>query len=381
MQTRKPVFHGRILPSLFTTLGLALLGLTACVSPVDTESTDALDDADGPTAEAAQGITVSGMGHYCSKTQSNGTFNVNWDSSGNDPCALISGGTIQRAGLYSVSDVNNAMAQCDGGFRSTSTGTGSNPIWAVYIAALNHTNCVITVSPKTMPIFDAPFTNVSVSPGTGFDFAKPPYNALDVQDFGQSGSSSATIVDFKGRDKMNQGFIDNHDAHDWGMPRGTPLRAPAAGVIRKARFFNTGCQGSDSPNQGEVYIDHFIVRSPSTYNERFTSAFFHMQELAVSDGQGVQAGQIIGYSGNTGCSSGPHLHFAVMRMSNTSFARIPSLTIDANGNDGWRMVIEPYGWDPPTGFDPWATGGIPLNAGALSVNLWRAGQAPSIGTW
>ncbi|WP_437598259.1 M23 family metallopeptidase [Sorangium sp. So ce590] len=165
------------------------------------------------------------------------------------------------------------------------------------------------------------------------------------------------------------------------MPAGRDIIAVADGVVRKSRWLTTNCTNSNSPTQGEVYIDHEVTRSPSTYTEKFTSAYFHLNVLSVADGATVTTGQKIGEVGWVGCSSESHLHFAVIRMNNTATDRTETLTIDAAGNDGWRNVIEPYGFDPPAGFDPWGWRAYSIDAGALSIDLWNTGQAPTTGTW
>ncbi|WP_437751608.1 M23 family metallopeptidase [Sorangium sp. So ce1389] len=349
----------------------------------DVGASTALDDEE-LVSEAAQPITVSGMGHYCSMTWPGGGWGFQWNL--NDPCSdlsgqLGSGGTIRRAGVFSISGVNSVVARCNGG-TSIWAGVGDDPLQWAYDASLADSGCVITVAPKVMRIFDRPFSStVSVTAGTGFDFAQSLYPDLDVSQFGQSGSATANVVDWKGRDKSTSGFIDDHNGYDWNMAEGTVIRAVADGVVRKSRWLTTTCTGSNSPTQGEIYIDHTVTRSPTTYNELFTSGYFHLKELWVADGSPVTKGQEIGKIGWVGCSSQSHLHFAVIRMSNTATDRFETLTIDSNGNDGWRNVIDPYGFDPPTGFDPWGWRAYSSGAGALSITLWNSGQAPPTGSW
>jgi murein DD-endopeptidase MepM/ murein hydrolase activator NlpD len=103
--------------------------------------------------------------------------------------------------------------------------------------------------------------------------------------------------------------------------------------------------------------------------------------MYVSDGETVTAGQVIGLSGNTGCSSTPHLHFGVVRLSNTADALLETLNFfdPPDHSNRAERAIDPYGFTPPKGFDPWAWRAYP--SGALSVNLWKPGHAPSLGNW
>ncbi|WP_415919114.1 peptidoglycan DD-metalloendopeptidase family protein [Tateyamaria sp. SN6-1] len=86
----------------------------------------------------------------------------------------------------------------------------------------------------------------------------------------------------------------NHNGVDWAAPTGTPVKAVASGKISRANF---------SSSYGNiVYIDH-----PAGAHSRYA----HLNAFAegISLGSTVQAGQIIGYVGTTGRSTGPHLHF------------------------------------------------------------------------
>ncbi|GIW33328.1 M23 family metallopeptidase [Meiothermus sp.] len=85
-----------------------------------------------------------------------------------------------------------------------------------------------------------------------------------------------------------------HEGLDYGVPEGTPVYAPAPGVVGLAeKLFVRG---------GAVTLDHGLG---------VCSGFWHLSRIAVRPGQTIKAGDLIGYSGNTGLSNGPHLHFEI----------------------------------------------------------------------
>jgi murein DD-endopeptidase MepM/ murein hydrolase activator NlpD len=86
-----------------------------------------------------------------------------------------------------------------------------------------------------------------------------------------------------------------HQGIDFAMPENTPERAAAGGTVAAAGWVYTGYGIS-------VVIDH----GDGTFTH-----YAHMNRTAVEPGQTVKAGQIIGYEGSTGDSTGPHLHFEV----------------------------------------------------------------------
>ncbi len=88
-----------------------------------------------------------------------------------------------------------------------------------------------------------------------------------------------------------------HTGVDWACAPGTPIMAAGNGVIEEA-----GAKGE--------YGNYVRVRHANGYK----TAYAHMQKFAPGVGAGVQVlqGQIIGYVGSTGLSSGPHLHYEVL---------------------------------------------------------------------
>lgn len=85
-----------------------------------------------------------------------------------------------------------------------------------------------------------------------------------------------------------------HEGIDIAVPEGTPIRAAASGTVILASVY--GGYGN------YTCIDH---------GSGLSTCYGHQSAFAVSSGQQVDQGQVIGYSGNTGSSTGPHLHFEV----------------------------------------------------------------------
>lgn len=94
------------------------------------------------------------------------------------------------------------------------------------------------------------------------------------------------------------GYNKMHKGIDFAAPRGTPIYAAGDGVIEKA-----GRNGG--------YGNYMRIR----HNSELKTAYAHMKGFArgLSAGKRVKQGQIIGYVGTTGRSTGPHLHFEVLR--------------------------------------------------------------------
>ncbi len=91
-----------------------------------------------------------------------------------------------------------------------------------------------------------------------------------------------------------------HLGMDFTAPHGTPIYATADGVVTDAGF-NTGGFGN------RVVINH---------GNSYETLYGHMFRIKARVGQRVKRGEVIGYVGNTGKSSGPHCHYEVHRYGN-----------------------------------------------------------------
>ena len=99
---------------------------------------------------------------------------------------------------------------------------------------------------------------------------------------------------FGRRTAPKKGASTNHKGVDWGIPRGSTVVASSGGTVTKAGW--GGGYGY------VVYIKH-----PGGIETRYA----HCSKVLVSAGQTVKQGQRIALTGNTGVSTGPHLHFEI----------------------------------------------------------------------
>lgn len=88
----------------------------------------------------------------------------------------------------------------------------------------------------------------------------------------------------------------SHNGHDWAVNIGTKVRAAAEGVVELAYF-------------SESYGYNILIN----HNNGFKTRYAHLSEVKVSKGEKVEQNQVIALSGSTGFSTGPHLHFEVVK--------------------------------------------------------------------
>ncbi len=196
------------------------------------------------------------------------------------------------------------------------------------------------VLPGPTPSHDAPHIALLDSPFKG-DF--PATNGFD-HDAHPPGPGAGATLAFSGA--RVQGTF-GHRAWDWQLPPGTPILAPADGVVHQAgamRPFLCDLLGRPVTDQLAVRIQHVAPDG-----QVFDTELHHLSQVDVQLGDSVHAGEVIGLSGSSGCSSGPHLHMVVW-----------------SNQGGVRAPIDPFGWEAPTD-DPWST----APGGARSMWLWR----------
>lgn len=88
------------------------------------------------------------------------------------------------------------------------------------------------------------------------------------------------------------GRVTAHKGTDFAVPTGTPVVAPGDGVVVKAVYHR-------------LAGNYIVIR----HGRQYTTRFLHLSKFLVKQGETVRRGQRIGLSGNTGRSTGPHLHY------------------------------------------------------------------------
>jgi murein DD-endopeptidase MepM/ murein hydrolase activator NlpD len=91
-----------------------------------------------------------------------------------------------------------------------------------------------------------------------------------------------------------------HAGLDFAAPQGTPVYATAYGVVTTAG------------NTGNGYGNHVVINHGFSYE----TLYGHMVRIKVRDGQKIHRGEVIGWVGSTGKSTGPHLHYEVHKNGN-----------------------------------------------------------------
>jgi len=122
------------------------------------------------------------------------------------------------------------------------------------------------------------------------------------------------------------GFNKMHRGTDFAAPSGTPIMASGSGIITRARW----CGGGGNC----IKIKH---------NSTYETIYAHMKSFArgIKEGKKVKQGQIIGYVGSTGMSTGPHLHYEVIvngKKVNSQKLNLPSGKI-LNGDERKEFEI------------------------------------------
>ncbi|GGY51861.1 hypothetical protein GCM10010384_67070 [Streptomyces djakartensis] len=174
---------------------------------------------------------------------------------------------------------------------------------------------------------------VSVALGAGVasaadTAAAPGTAAVQAQAVAEKAATKAkpTWVDPVKKYKLSASFAQSggmwqstHSGQDFAVPSGTKVVAAHGGTVVKA--------GGNGAGDGPAYGNAIVIKHGNgTYSQ-----YAHLSKVEVRIGQIVKTGQEIARSGNTGNSSGPHLHFEIRTTPNYGSAVDPVKFLRAKG--------------------------------------------------
>lgn len=133
---------------------------------------------------------------------------------------------------------------------------------------------------------------------------------------------------------------DGHNGYDFGLSY-EPVLAAADGTVLEV--------GWSDKNHHDGSYGLYVLIEHTHEGQVYRTRYGHLSTADVEESQSVAAGQIIGTSGSTGNSSGPHLHFDIYNSLN--------------------RALDPFGWTG-SGNDPWAS----YTYGATSWCMWADGE-------
>ncbi|MEI6494535.1 MAG: peptidoglycan DD-metalloendopeptidase family protein [bacterium] len=125
-----------------------------------------------------------------------------------------------------------------------------------------------------------------------------------TQYFGNTAFASTHAAVYNGK---------GHNGIDLGASQGTPVKSAQSGTIE-------GTGDTDNTCQGASYGKWILIK----HDNGLTTLYGHLSLIKVKQGQRVDPGQTVAYSGNTGYSTGPHLHFAVFASEGVKVDKLKS---------------------------------------------------------
>lgn len=164
-------------------------------------------------------------------------------------------------------------------------------------------------------------------PSSGSGVLKWPLDTIRItQQFGKTSDSKRLYAS------------GTHNGVDFGVPQGTEVKAALSGTV-------IGAGDTDGTCRGASYGKWVLIK----HDNGLATLYAHLSLIKVSEGQRVGVRQVIGYSGNTGYSTGPHLHFSLFA---SQAVEVGSLKSSVPGCGTYRLPLATGG--PASYLDPLA---------------------------
>jgi murein DD-endopeptidase MepM/ murein hydrolase activator NlpD len=144
-------------------------------------------------------------------------------------------------------------------------------------------------------------------------------NIVITQYFGNTAFAAAGAYNGKG-----------HNGVDFGAPIGTPIKAAGAGTV-------LGTGNTDAVRGCYSFGKWILIK----HSNGLDTIYGHLSKISVSEGESVAGGEVIGYSGETGYATGPHLHFGVYVSDATQIMQLGNATKSKTACSGAVMPVAP----------------------------------------
>lgn len=178
-------------------------------------------------------------------------------------------------------------------------------VGALCLALITIPSCAGLISDASTPPAPAPGPpQTGTCENVGVTYPDNPFSGWPVQGGANWGLVTAYYCD----PEYYQQFGVHHYGIDLGYPTGTPVLATAVGEVSDAGWHD----------QMGLY-----VRLCADNN--WCSTYMHLSSIAVTPGQGVSPGQVLGAVGSTGNSTGPHLHYQINDAAGESVDPAPTM--------------------------------------------------------
>ncbi|MEH0576687.1 MULTISPECIES: M23 family metallopeptidase [Streptomyces] len=178
---------------------------------------------------------------------------------------------------------------------------------------------------RTRVAVGAAAVGASVVLGTGVASAAAPA-AAPAAPAAKKAVSAASWIDPVKKYTLTASFAQagamwqaTHSGQDFAVPSGTKVMAAHGGTVVKA--------GGNGAGDGPAYGNAIVIK----HANGVYSQYAHLSQIDVKIGQIVKTGQKIALSGNTGNTSGPHLHFEIRTTANYGSAIDPVAFLHAKG--------------------------------------------------
>ncbi|WP_327184399.1 M23 family metallopeptidase [Streptomyces sp. NBC_01334] len=176
---------------------------------------------------------------------------------------------------------------------------------------------------RTRVAVGAAALGASVVLGSGVASAAAPAAAPTAA---KTAASAASWIDPVKKYTLSAGYAQagamwqsTHSGQDFAVPSGTKVMAAHGGTVVKA--------GGNGAGDGPAYGNAVVIK----HANGVYSQYAHLSSIHVKVGQIVKTGQKIALSGNTGNSSGPHLHFEIRTTANYGSAINPVTFLHSKG--------------------------------------------------